>query len=394
MKKKTNKLFSLSEIETLDIRTIKKLYRNHISAGIEKIFSSFSIGNDIFESSSGVHMYTRDKKKILDMTGGIGVLNHGHNNSKILEARLKHQKNKRMEINKLVFSPYTAGLSANIVNLLSNNLNKVFFCNSGAEANEGAIKAAYRYHEGKRKFILHSETGFHGKLIASGSISGEYSKKFNFPFFNFGKSFKLNDLEFFKQIHANGNLKDVFAIIIETFSASTLTNVEQNFIEQIKNICKEFDIVLIFDEVYTGWGKTGYMFNFQRFKNIEPDILTISKSLGGGKASISAYISSDKIFKNTYEKEKDAFLHTSTYNGFSEECVTAIEAINIALEEDYPSKAKEIETEIKNNFVQLKKKYPKIIKEIRGSGAIQGIFFYKQFELIQSSKENFFTKHD
>lgn len=383
-KNKNNNLLSLEQIESMDIETVKKLYKNYINPGIEKIFSSFTVGNDIFESANGVFMYTKNKKKILDMTGGIGVLNHGHNNEKILNARIKHQKNKKMEVNKLVFSPYIAGLSSNLSNLLNSELNKVFFCNSGAEANEGAIKAAYRFHEGKKKYILHSDNAFHGKLIGTGSISGNYATKNNFPFFNYGKSFKLNDLNSINKIYKSGELENVFAIIIETYSASTLTSVDENFIIKLRDICTKLNIVLIFDEVYTGWGKTGYMFNYQRFKNINPDILTLSKSFGGGKSSISAYLTNEKIFKKTYEKEKDAFLHSTTYNGFSEECVTAIEAINIAVEENFPQKAKEIEKEINLNFVKLKNKFPNIIEELRGTGALHGIFFKKQFAIIQS----------
>ena len=154
--------------------------------------------------------------------------------------------------------------------------------------------------------------------------------------------------------------------------------------KKIRDFCNEHNIILIFDEVYTSLGKTGYMFNFQRFTDVTPDIVTISKSFGGGKASISAYIVSDKIFKPVYEKEKDAFIHTTTYNGFSEECITAIEAINIAVNENFPAKAKTIEQEIIKNFNNLKKKYPNIVKNIKGMGSIQGIFFHSQFELIKS----------
>ena len=382
--KNENKLLSVDDVETMNINQIKNLYRKHVNPGIEKIISSFTVGNDLFESADGVYMFTSDKKKILDVTGGIGVLNHGHNNEKILKVRINHQNKKRMEVNKLVFSPYIAGLSFNISQLLPNELNKVFFCNSGAEANEGALKIAYRYHKGKRKYVLHAEDAFHGKLIGTGSISGNYAEKFNFPFFKIGKTFKINELESLEKLNEQDELKNIFAIIIEPFSATLLEPVKNEFMKKIRDFCNKHNIILIFDEVYTSLGKTGYMFNFQRFTDVTPDIVTISKSFGGGKASISAYIVSDKIFKPVYEKEKDAFIHTTTYNGFSEECITAIESINIAVNENFPAKAKAIEQEIIKNFNNLKKRYPNIVKNIKGMGSIQGIFFYSQFELIKS----------
>ena len=386
--KDINKLLSLSDIEKLDIDEVRDLYKKYVNPGIEKIFSSFSIGMDLFDKADGMYIYTRDGKKILDLTGGIGVLNHGHNDEKILKARIKYQNEKRMEVHKLVFSPYIAGLSYNISKLLPNGLNKVFFCNSGAEANEGALKVAHRYHKGKKKYVLHSENGFHGKLIATGSISGKYAKNFNFPFFNFGKTFKTNDLSSLNKLYNQGEFENVFAIIIELYSASTLEPVDETFIRKIREICNKLNIILIFDEVYTGWGKTGYLFNFQRFKDIVPDIITMSKSLGGGKASISAYVVSDKTFKSVYEKEKDAFIHSTTYNGFGEECLTAIESINIVVGEDFPAKAKKIEHEIIKNFNILKEKYPNIIKNIKGTGGLHGIFFHDQFKLIQSLIKN------
>ena len=165
------KLLSVSEAVSLDIKTIKNFYSKYLNANQEKILSKFSYGSDIFVSAEGMYMNTKDGKKILDFSGGIGVLNHGHNNNEILNARIEFQKNKRVEIHKTIFSPYTASLAHNISLILPKNLCKSFFCNSGAESVEGAVKAAYKYHEGKRKYILHSDIAFHGKLIASSSLS-------------------------------------------------------------------------------------------------------------------------------------------------------------------------------------------------------------------------------
>ena len=99
--KDINKLLSLSDIEKLDIDEVRDLYKKYVNPGIEKIFSSFSIGMDLFDKADGMYIYTRDGKKILDLTGGIGVLNHGHNDEKILKARIKYQNEKRMEVHKL-----------------------------------------------------------------------------------------------------------------------------------------------------------------------------------------------------------------------------------------------------------------------------------------------------
>ena len=113
-----------------------------------------------------------------------------------------------------------------------------------------------------------------------------------------------------------------------------------DFLTQLRKICDEEDIVLIFDEVYCGMAKTGELFNFMRVENLVPDILTMSKSFGGGKSSISAYVTKNNIFDKAYGNFKDANLHSSTYTGFGEEAITAIEALDIMIDEDYVSKSK------------------------------------------------------
>jgi len=141
----------------------------------------------------------------------------------------------------------------------------------------------------------------------------------------------------------------------------------------VKKICNENDIVLIFDEVYTGWYKTGNLFNFLD-SDVVPDILTTSKSLGGGKASISAYVSRGSILKKAYGSIEDATLHTTTYNGFGEECITAIEAINITQEEDFKSKSLKIEKIVSERCKKLMIKYRNQVSECKGKGSLHGIF--------------------
>ena len=119
----------------------------------------------MFKNAKGVHIYTNTGRKILDFTGGLGVLGLGHNHQRILDARIKFQQNNKMEVHKIVFSNYMAALSKNISMLLPKNLNKSFFLNSGAEAVDAAIKVCFRSYKSKKKNILFSNKSYHGKLI-------------------------------------------------------------------------------------------------------------------------------------------------------------------------------------------------------------------------------------
>ena len=309
----------------------------------------------------------------------MGVLNLGHNPNNILEERIKFQKEKRMEVHKNFFSQYTAALSHNLSILFDKKLNYSFFCNSGAEAVDGAIKMAYKYHSGKRKLILHSDIAFHGKLLGSMSVSADRENTFKFPKINFGKSFKYNDIKSLQLNIKKYKASNIFAIIVEPFSASTYKNCSYEFLSQCINLGKKYDIKIIFDEIYTGFGKTGSMFYFQKYKNLYPNILILSKSFGGGKSSISGYIADNRTFKKSYGNLNDALIHTTTYNGFGEECITAIESINYLVKKKLSDSAKRIEDKYLSEFKKLKNKYPQKINDIRGCGCMISISFHKKY---------------
>ena len=377
--------FIFEEALDLDYQTVEKYYKEYINPGLSDLYKFFSFGRDIFEYSEGMYLFTRNGRKILDFTGGLGVLNHGHNHPRILKARIKFQEQKRVEVHKVIFSSYQALLAKKVIELLPNGLDKVYFPNSGAEANEGAIKMAYKYHSGNRDYILHSDRAFHGKLIATGSLGGNYFEDDLFPKIPNTASFEFNNIENLKSkinLYTKGNNSNIYAIIIEPFSASCMQECSHDFLIELREICNKHDIVLIFDEVYSGWAKTGELFNFMRVKDLVPDILTTSKSFGGGKSSISSYISSNKIFNKAYGSSSDANLHSSTYTGFGEESATALEAIDILVKENYVEKSKNVFKKLNPLLKELEKKYPDIIKEVRGSGTMHGILIHPPLKII------------
>ena len=148
------KLYSVDEANKLSIEEVQRLYSKFINPNQTKIFSSLPFGKEIFNKAEGVFLYTRDGKKILDFTGGLGVLGLGHNHKRIIEARIKFQRENSVEVHKIIFSRYMAALSSSIASLLPKNLNKSFFLNSGAEAVEAAIKISFKSFKGKKK--IHS----------------------------------------------------------------------------------------------------------------------------------------------------------------------------------------------------------------------------------------------
>ncbi len=394
---KKKRLLSVNEAEKLNINEVQSLFKKYISKSQVELIGSFGFGNDLVDYAEGSYIYLKSGRKIIDFTGGIGVLGHGHNHERIIKSRLDFQKKKRMEVHKNYFSPYMAALSHNFSELMPGDLQYSFFPNSGSEAVEGAVKMAYKYHEGERKSILVSDISFHGKLLGAASFTKSPELHFEFPKVQNVDKFKYNSIKSLESMVEN-NKNDYFAILVEPFSASSLLELSNDFLIKLREVCTKYNIVLIYDEVYTGWAKTGSLMNFMRLcndtenyldldhksccKNLAPDILVSAKTLGGGKASISGYIADKNIFKKAYDNLKDATLHSTTYYGLGEESITAIEAINTVVEENYPKIAKDLGLIIENKLKELKEKHPKLVKDVRGKGLIQGIVFDADIKIL------------
>ena len=382
------KLYTVEEAKNLSIEKVQELYKNFINPNQTNIFSSLPFGRELFESAEGVHMFTKNGKKILDFTGGLGVLGLGHNHPRIINARIKYQEEKKIEVHKIIFSKYMAALSSSIASLLPGELNKSFFLNSGAEAVEAAIKVCFKSYKSKKKYILHSDKSYHGKLIGSGSVSGSYKSNNQFPSMENCLDYKFNNAkhleEKVKWCQENGGL---YSVIVEPYSASLLESCSNEFIEKLFELKKKYDFRIIFDEVFTGFYKSKKMFYFQNFYNVIPDVICLSKTLGGGKSSISCLVIDDALYKKSYGNLNDTFLHTTTYNGFGEESVTALESLNILSNSEFKKKVEKLADLLGDKLNDLKSKHKKKIEIIKGTGILNGIIFNSYSSSLASLTE-------
>jgi putrescine aminotransferase len=372
-----SELITVDAAEKMDIGKVQRLYRDHVSRSQVSLMSTFGVGKLLIDSAEGIRIRTSDGRTILDFTGAVGVLNHGHNHPRILAARRRFQECNRMEVHKAFLSPYVAALSNNVAKLLPGDLNISYFPNSGAEANEGAVKMAYKFSEGKRQTVLRSDISFHGKLLATGSLTGSMDNNFRFPGIP-NVAYPYGDVQAVRRLvhhhRRTDGTSDVYAVLVEPFSASTMRSWSESALRELRALCTEEKIVLIFDEVYTGWGKTGSLFYFMRHAGLVPDIVTYSKSFGGGKASIAGFTAREPVFRKAYDRLGDVILHTTTYNGFGEETVTAIEAINVVVEEDFPERARAIEATLSAGLERIAKEHSDSVQRVAGVGALFGVF--------------------
>ncbi len=366
-------MYTLDDAERLEAGEVHDLYRRYVNKSQVSLMTSFGFGRELVDHAEGAYLTLKDGRRVLDMTGGVGVLNHGHNHPRVLAVRERFARDRRMEVHKTYFSPYLAALGHTLAEVLPGDLNMSFLPNSGAEAVEGAVKLAYKYHNGKRHTVLRADCAFHGKLLGSGGLTGQ--NQFSFPTIPGIDTFRYGDLDSVREAIGR-HPRDVYAVLIEPFSASTVQWCSEHFLRGLRELCTRHDIVLIFDEIYTGWGKTGSMFHFMRYPGLLPDVVTTSKSFGGGKSSISAYVAREPVFRRAYDNLGDSLLNSTstTYYGFGEECATALEAVNIAVEDDYPARARALEAVLEPGLARLAKEHPDAIGSVAGAGALWGVF--------------------
>jgi putrescine aminotransferase len=379
-------MYTYETANLLQYNDVENLYKNYSNIYLSDLYGKFSFGREIVVKAEGEFLYTNENKKIFDMTGGLGVANMGHNHPRILKVRAEFSRRNSTEIHKNYLNRFLAAASKNLADILPGDLQYSFFCNSGAESVDGALKLAYKFHSGKRQKVLKSNRSFHGKTIGAGSLStGDNfvagNARFSFQKIQGVLTYEYNNAEsVIEQIKLNKN--DIYAIFIEPYSCSTLTEASKEFLDVVIPYCRENKILIVYDEIYSGFAKCGPNFYMEKY-NHTPDVVCLSKALGGGKASISAYVCTPTVYDAAYGTMAGALMHSTTYNSFGEECVTVIEATNILIDEQLSKKSLMIENILREKLTQMANKYPRHIREIRGAGTHFGIILNTNYELLQ-----------
>ena len=316
----------------------------------------------IITHGEGSCLFDENNKKYIDFTSGIGVSSVGYNNKKLNEAIL-NQLNSFAHLSNIFLSTPTVELANKLTTI--SKMSKVFFSNSGAEANEGALKLAKKYsymkYGGKRNKILSLKDSFHGRTLATLTATGQdkFHKYFD-PFPDGYDYVTPNSIEDFKEKLTD----DVCAIIMEAIQGEGGVNLlNSNFVQEVCNVCKEKDVLIIFDEVQCGLGRTGHIFCFQEF-GVEADIITLAKGLGGG-LPIGAILCNEKL-SNTFTPGD----HGSTFGGNPVVCAGALAVLDQICNDELLSSV-----QAKGKFIRqtlTKSKLP-LVKNIRGLGLMIGI---------------------
>ena len=323
------------------------------------------LGEDLnIAIAKGVKLTDVNGKIYTDLISGISVSNVGHCHPKVLDA-IHHQSQKFMHL--MVYGEFNQSPQVNyakkLTDLLPQKLNSIYYTTSGSEAVEGALKLAKR-STGRTELICFKQA-YHGSTHGALSVMGdEYFKTSFRPLLPDVRILEFNDLKALELIS-----KKTAAVIIEPIQGEAgVIKANRDYIKNLRKICDDHGVILIFDEIQTGFGRTGNLFVFEEF-DVVPDILLISKGMGGG-LPIGAFIASTDLMSNL---TKNPILgHINTFGG-NALCVAAANAcLEIIISENLCSRAKQIE-----NIITTKLKHP-LIKEIRIHGALGAIDFYNE----------------
>lgn len=321
-----------------------------------------------FIRAEGIKVWDSEGNQYLDFLGAYGALNLGHNHPQVLAAL--DQVKELPSLLQASLGTIAGALAKDLAAITPGKLQRSFFCNSGAEAVEGALKLA-RAATG-RKGLVYCNGSFHGKTLGALSVTGreKYQKAFQ-PLLPGIISVPFGDLDALERQLRD---KSVAAFIVEPIQGEGgIILPPEGYLAGVRQICTKYNTLLIIDEVQTGLGRTGEMFACQHYRVI-PDILCLAKSLGGGVMPIGAYITTDEIWKKAYGSMDKATLHTSTFGGNTLAAAAAIATLEVLYEQNLPERARESGSYLLAGLRRLKEKYP-LIKDVRGLGLMAGIEF-------------------
>ena len=325
------------------------------------VFSRYPI---VLDHGDGSYVWDVNGRKYLDALGGIAVNVLGHNYAPLVNA-IGDQAKRLIHVSNLYYTEPQADAAAKLSGLTAGG--KVFFGNSGAEANEGAIKAARKYAHTIRpnkSQIITALGSFHGRTIATLTATGQ--EKFHRGFEPLPQGFDYVPFNDIAALETQMN-ENTAAVMLEPIQGEGgVRTPADGYLQQVRELCDKYDALLIFDEIQTGMGRTGSFYAYKMY-GVTPDIVTLAKGLAGGVPT-GAFIVTEKIAAAFHAGD-----HGSTFGGNPLACAAANVVLDTIANDDFLAGVRDVGAHFKQALTNLQKKYPAHIVEVRGTGLILGM---------------------
>lgn len=343
--------------------SVKKNYQAHINPSIVRLLSL--MGMDAVEMrGEGIYLYDSTGKQYIDCLGGYGTFAFGHRHPRIVEA-VKKQLDELPLSGKVFLNRALATAAHHLATITPRGLSYSFWCNSGTEAVEGALKTA-RLATGRKRFIAMSG-GFHGKTFGSLSVSGRELYRAPFaPMLEEVIHIPFGDINALEKVID----ETVAGVIVEPIQGEGGVVVPPcGYLRAVRELCDRYGVLMIADEVQTGMGRTGRAFAVE-WEDIAPDILVLAKALGGGVMPCGAFIAKEDVWRPYFDYP---FLHTSTFGGNPLACTAADMAMTVLAEEGLAENAANMGEYLLKRLQDLMIEYPDLICDVRGRGLLIGL---------------------
>lgn len=324
----------------------------------------------------GAYVELDDGRKVLDLISSYGALNHGHNHPRVLAAARWFDEQEQPDLLKEFASPWPAALAENLLAIVPEGLDSVFFCNSGTEAVEGAMKLAVRASGGARDRFVYAENSLHGKTFGSLQVTGREKYRGFVPRFPDWPMVPYGDAAAIEAVLAAPGGERIAGVVLEPVQGEGGVVVPpKGYLKAVEQACRRHGVLLILDEIQTAVGRTGWMFRCQS-EDVTPDVLCLAKSIGGGVATIGATVARSDLQRAAYGSVEQCLVHTSTFGGRARACAVAMEALQVAQDEDFAGRARTLGAELREGLEAVRARHPDTIRGIRGDGLMLGVEFH------------------
>jgi putrescine aminotransferase len=345
-------------------------YSNHLNPGLSKLMAFAGFG--VETRAEGCYIFDHEGRKFLDCLGGYGTFTLGHRHPKVIEA-VRRQLDTICLSGKAFFSQPAADLASNLAAIAPKGLQYSFFCNSGTEAVEAALKFA-KASTGRYKLVS-THDSFHGKTLGALSVMGR--EKYRKPYEPLlpGVSF----VPFGDAQAAAGAIDDsTAAFIVEPIQGEAGIKIPPDgYLRALREACDRHGALLIFDEIQCGLGRAGDLFACNR-EGVSPDLMTLAKALGGGVMPLGACMGTAAVWEKVYSA--NPLSHTSTFGGNAIACAAGVAAVKAIQDEDLPSRSRTMGARMLAGLNDVQQRHADMVAEARGRGLMIG-FEFRQDEV-------------
>ncbi len=360
--------FSIADLFSHQFDRKFDLHEQHLNNQMVRVLRTIGYDRNYIKAN-GQYLYDEDNQEYLDLLSGFGVFAVGRNHPTVVSALQETLTSELPNLVQMDVSLLSGLLAERILETTPENLTKMFFCNSGTESVEAAIK--FSRYVTKREKVVFCDHGYHGLTLGSLSLNGEPIFREGFgPLLPGCQSIPFNDLEALEKALSNN---DVAAFIVEPVQGKGVNVPDDHYLPEVQRLCQKYGTLFVADEVQTGLGRTGKFWAIDHWE-VQPDMICMAKALSGGFVPVGAVAMTEKIMDTVFNRMDRAVVHGSTFSKNNMAMAAGLATLHVIQEEKLVENSAKIGEDIISSINAMTSQY-EFLKEARGKGMMIAIEF-------------------